>query len=68
VSDSTEEPGPLRRIGEGLDGLRAQARGFRRLFALTRPYRGLLATAWLATIGYAAAGALLALVVEPIFD
>lgn len=44
------------------------AREFRRLFAWALPYRGLLALSWVATIGYAAAGALLAHMVEPIFD
>jgi subfamily B ATP-binding cassette protein MsbA len=44
------------------------ARELRRLFAWTRPYRGLLALSWLATGGYAAAGALLAYTVKPIFD
>jgi subfamily B ATP-binding cassette protein MsbA len=41
---------------------------FRRLFTFTRPYRGLLFVSWLATAGYAAAGAGLAHMVEPIFD
>jgi subfamily B ATP-binding cassette protein MsbA len=68
VSAFPQETEPLRRLGAGLSELRASARGFGRLFALTRPYRGLLATAWLATAGYAAAGALLAWVVKPIFD
>jgi subfamily B ATP-binding cassette protein MsbA len=39
-----------------------------RLFAYTRPYRGMLLVSWLATAGYAASGALLAHMVEPIFD
>ena len=43
-------------------------RAFRRLFGYTLPYRGLLALSWFATAGYAAAGALLAHMVEPIFD
>jgi subfamily B ATP-binding cassette protein MsbA len=49
-------------------GVRGQARDFRRLFAYTRPYRWRLGAAWLATAGYAAAGALLVHTVEPIFD
>jgi subfamily B ATP-binding cassette protein MsbA len=40
----------------------------RRLFSYTRPYRGLLLLSWIATLGYAGAGALLAAVVKPIFD
>lgn len=44
------------------------ARQLRRLFGYTRPYRGLLAASWLATGCYAAAGALLAYSVKPIFD
>jgi ATP-binding cassette, subfamily B, bacterial MsbA len=47
---------------------RGDARQFRRLFAFTRPYRSLLIIAWLATTGYAAAGAGLAHMVQPIFD
>jgi len=47
---------------------RDDARQFRRLFAFTRPYRSLLVIAWLATAGYAAAGAGLAHMVQPIFD
>jgi ATP-binding cassette, subfamily B, bacterial MsbA len=39
-----------------------------RLFSYTRPYRGLLLVSWLATAGYAASGAGLAHMVEPIFD
>jgi subfamily B ATP-binding cassette protein MsbA len=46
----------------------AQARGFLRLFAYTRPYRGRLVLSWLATAGYAAAGALLVSTLKPIFD
>jgi len=44
------------------------ARRFRRLFAYTRPYRGRLLISWVATAGYAGAGALLAYMVKPIFD
>jgi subfamily B ATP-binding cassette protein MsbA len=46
----------------------ADVRRVRRLFSFTRPYRGLLAMSWLATAGYAAAGAGLVHMVEPIFD
>src|SRR4029077_17185473 len=46
----------------------ADARQFRRLFAFPRPYRSLLIIAWLGTAGYAAAGAGLAHMVQPIFD
>jgi subfamily B ATP-binding cassette protein MsbA len=48
--------------------LRREARQLRRLFAYTRPYRLLLALAWAATLVYAAAGAGLAHMIEPIFD
>jgi subfamily B ATP-binding cassette protein MsbA len=41
---------------------------FQRLFAYTRPYRGRLFLSWLATAGYAAAGALLVAQMKPIFD
>jgi len=46
----------------------ADARQFHRLFGYALPYRGLLAASWLATAGYAAAGAALAYTVKPIFD
>jgi subfamily B ATP-binding cassette protein MsbA len=46
----------------------AEARTFRRLFAYTRPYRLRLVLAWVATAGYAAAGALLVSQLKPIFD
>jgi subfamily B ATP-binding cassette protein MsbA len=48
--------------------VRAEAQLFRRLFAYTRPYRGRLFGSWIATAGYAAAGALLVAQVKPIFD
>ncbi|MGE0454171.1 MAG: ABC transporter ATP-binding protein [Vicinamibacteria bacterium] len=48
--------------------LRLQARDIRRLLTYTRPYRGRLALAWLATAVYAAAGASLAWTIKPIFD
>jgi subfamily B ATP-binding cassette protein MsbA len=57
-----------RRLGSVWAEFRADARQFRRLFAYTRPYRSLLVIAWLATAGYAAAGAGLAHMVQPIFD
>jgi subfamily B ATP-binding cassette protein MsbA len=41
---------------------------FRRLFAFTRPYRGRLFLSWVATAGYAAAGALIISQIKPIFD
>jgi subfamily B ATP-binding cassette protein MsbA len=44
------------------------ARETRRLFSYTRPYRARLLVSWIATAGYAAAGALLAYMVKPIFD
>ncbi|HEY7923587.1 MAG: ABC transporter ATP-binding protein [Burkholderiales bacterium] len=48
--------------------MKLEARLFRRLFAYTRPYRGRLTASWIATAGYAAAGALLVAQVKPIFD
>jgi subfamily B ATP-binding cassette protein MsbA len=48
--------------------MRLEADLFRRLFSYTRPYRGRLALSWVATAGYAAAGALLVSQVKPIFD
>ena len=53
--------------GAVADGRRDLQRLFR-LFAYTKPYRGLLLVSWVATAGYAAAGAGLAHMVEPIFD
>ena len=49
-------------------GLRQEIALFRRLFEYTRPYRGRLLVSWLATAGYAAAGALLVAQMKPIFD
>ena len=60
--------GVYRRGLAAVSGLRRSGRELRRLFAWTRPYRGLLLLSWLATGGYAAAGALLAYTVKPIFD
>jgi subfamily B ATP-binding cassette protein MsbA len=41
---------------------------FPRLFRFTRPYRGRLLLAWVATAFYGATGALLAWIIRPIFD
>jgi subfamily B ATP-binding cassette protein MsbA len=56
------------RLRQGLRLVGEEAGRLRRLFSYTRPYRGLLLVSWLATAGYAAAGAGLAHMVEPIFD
>jgi subfamily B ATP-binding cassette protein MsbA len=48
--------------------LRGEIQLFRRLFEYTRPYRGRLLLSWLATGGYAAAGAALVSQMKPIFD
>jgi subfamily B ATP-binding cassette protein MsbA len=61
-----ERAAALRRVS--VPELRGQAQLIGRLLAFTRPYRGRLALAWLATAGYGAAGALLAYTVKPIFD
>jgi len=50
------------------ESARLEARLFGRLFEYTRPYRGRLVASWLATVGYAAAGALIVSQVKPIFD
>jgi subfamily B ATP-binding cassette protein MsbA len=58
-------------VARALRGLRSvvdDLRALRRLFAYARPYRALLALSWTATLGYAAASALLAHMVQPIFD
>ena len=49
-------------------GLVRDLRELRRLFVYARPYRALLLLSWAATLGYAASSALLAHMVEPIFD
>jgi ATP-binding cassette, subfamily B, bacterial MsbA len=49
-------------------GFREELKRLGRLFAYTRPYRGLLLLSWLATAGYAGASAGLAHMIEPIFD
>jgi subfamily B ATP-binding cassette protein MsbA len=62
-------PSALRRRVVGLfEDSRAGLQQFRRLFSYTRPYRGRLLLSWLATLGYASAGALLAYMMRPIFD
>jgi subfamily B ATP-binding cassette protein MsbA len=48
--------------------VRSEASLFRRLFGYTRPYRMRLLLSWVATAGYAAAGAGLVYLVKPIFD
>jgi subfamily B ATP-binding cassette protein MsbA len=50
------------------DSARLEARLFARLFAYTQRYRGRLVASWLATLGYAGAGALIVAQVKPIFD
>ncbi len=58
----------IRRANDLRSDARRGASRFRRLFGYTRPYRGRLFVSWIATAGYAAAGALLAYMVRPIFD
>jgi subfamily B ATP-binding cassette protein MsbA len=55
-------------LRSALDAVRQEAALFRRLFGYTRPYRVRLFVSWVATGGYAAAGALLVYLVKPIFD
>jgi ATP-binding cassette, subfamily B, bacterial MsbA len=55
-------------VARAREAIRLEARLFRRLFAYTRPYRGRLAASWVATLGYATAGALIVSQVKPIFD
>ncbi len=57
-----------RRVRTALDEVRSEYRLFARLLSFTRPYRGLLMMSWLSTAAYAAAGAGLVHMVEPIFD
>ncbi len=65
----TRRPSPWhRRLVTASSDLTRVAREIRRLFSYTRPYRGRLLISWIATAGYAAAGALLAYMVKPIFD
>jgi subfamily B ATP-binding cassette protein MsbA len=61
-------PGPVGRIRGFARDTAEQARGFRRIFSFTRPYRGRLVLSWIATAGYAASGALLVSTIKPIFD
>ena len=56
------------RIRHARQALRLEARLFARLFSYTRPYRGRLLASWVATLGYATAGALIVSQVKPIFD
>jgi ATP-binding cassette, subfamily B, bacterial MsbA len=65
---SRRSRGLSERAGAAWQAVRLEARLFRRLFAYTRPYRGRLTASWIATAGYAAAGALLVAQVKPIFD
>jgi subfamily B ATP-binding cassette protein MsbA len=58
----------LRRVGGAVGEGRRDLGRLVRLFGYTKPYRALLILSWLATAGYAAAGAGLAHMVEPIFD
>ena len=57
-----------RRVTALLAGWRADLRLFSRLFSFARPYRALLAGSWVSTAAYAAAGAGLVHMIEPIFD
>jgi ATP-binding cassette, subfamily B, bacterial MsbA len=68
-------PAPVRKrrtfrpqLRAAVSSARAEMRYFLRLFTYTKPYRGRLMLSWLATAGYAAAGALLVSQVKPIFD
>lgn len=72
---SVKSKDPKRRLGGVLRGaialrdeVREQGRILFRLFRYARPYRGLMVLSWLATAGYAAAGAGLVHMVQPIFD
>ncbi|MEE8218072.1 MAG: ABC transporter transmembrane domain-containing protein [Vicinamibacteria bacterium] len=55
-------------LRSAIEGIRLEAALFRRLFSYTRPYRKRLYLSWVATAGYAVAGALLVSQVKPIFD
>jgi subfamily B ATP-binding cassette protein MsbA len=57
-----------RAFSRGVGEVREDLALFRRLFAYTRRYRGRLLLSWVATGGYAAAGALLVSRVKPVFD
>src|SRR5713226_5757247 len=56
------------RLAAFLADVRAEAGQFRRLFRYSRPYRVMLVASWIATAGYAAAGAGIVNMVQPIFD
>ena len=58
----------LEALRAAASGVRDEAWLFRRLFTYTRPYRGRLLLSWIATGGYAAAGAGLVYLIKPIFD
>ena len=60
--------GPRERWESVVRNAQAELGLFRQLFAFTRPYRGRLFVSWLATAGYAAAGALIIGRIKPIFD
>ena len=71
----SSKPRPRRRTAllrdrsrSAAQSLQAEIQLFRRLFEYTRPYRGRLQLSWLATGGYAAAGAALVSQMKPIFD
>ena len=71
----SSKPRPRRRTAllrdrsrSAAQSLQAEIQLFRRLFEYTRPYRGRLLLSWLATGGYAAAGAALVSQMKPIFD
>src|SRR5947208_7914799 len=56
------------RLAGFMSDVRAEAAHFRRLFRYSRPYRVMLVASWIATAGYAAAGAGIVNMVQPIFD
>src|SRR5712691_4300317 len=56
------------RLATFMADVRAEAGQFRRLFRYSRPYRLMLVASWTATAGYAAAGAGIVNMVQPIFD
>src|SRR5713226_9513101 len=56
------------RLAAFMADVRAEAGQFRRLFRYSRPYRVMLVASWIATAGYAAAGAGIVHMVQPIFD
>jgi ATP-binding cassette, subfamily B, bacterial MsbA len=60
--------GLSKRLSASFGQARLDIGQLRRLFRYARPYRLLLLGSWVATAGYAAAGAGLAHMVEPIFD